>query len=236
MTCALALTTQPRGVDAALLESVDLVEQHLEVDHDTVADDRDAAGAEDAAGQQVQGVLLVADHDGVAGVVAAVELHDVVDPATEQVGGLAFALVAPLGPDDHNCRHGIAPPSTRATSPGLAGLLLMQSSGIVAAGTVTCDWRARYAATASRLPQVVLQNRRDRLRDRSRTTSSQSSAAQMLEAGELVGADHVDHRHGRLDRDAGVQRAGRPRSRAGASRCRRAVRAGAPRRRRRGCG
>ena len=40
-----------------------------------------AAGREDAGGQQVQGVLLVVDDDGVAGVVAAVELDDVVDAA-----------------------------------------------------------------------------------------------------------------------------------------------------------
>ena len=58
MTWALALTTQPGGVDAAGLERVDLLEQHREVDDDAVADDRGAAGAEDAAGQQVQGVLL----------------------------------------------------------------------------------------------------------------------------------------------------------------------------------
>ncbi len=118
---------QARRVDAALFEPVDLVEQHLEVDDDTVADDRDAAGAEDAAGQQVEGVLLVTDDDRVAGVVAAVELHDVVDAATEQIGGLAFAFVAPLGSDDHNSRHGIAPLS-HATSPGFAGLLLVQST------------------------------------------------------------------------------------------------------------
>ena len=112
MTCALALIDELGRVDAALLEAVDLLEQHLEVDHDAVADDRDAAGAQDAAGQQVQGVLLVADDDRVAGVVAAVELHDVVDPATQEVGGLALALVAPLGSDDDDCGHGMHHPHT----------------------------------------------------------------------------------------------------------------------------
>ena len=48
-------------------------------------------------------VLL--DDDGVAGVVAAVELHDVVDVAAHEVGGLALALIAPLGPHQHDCRH-----------------------------------------------------------------------------------------------------------------------------------
>ena len=60
-------------------------------------------------GQQVQRVLLalavLLDDDGVAGVVAAVELDDVVDAAAEQVGRLALALVTPLRSDEHDCRH-----------------------------------------------------------------------------------------------------------------------------------
>ena len=63
------------------------------------------AGREDARRQQVQRILLAADDDGVPGVVAAVELDDVVDAAAEQVGRLALAFVAPLGPDDHDGRH-----------------------------------------------------------------------------------------------------------------------------------
>ena len=100
---------QPAGVEAAGLECVDLLEEHVQVDDDAVADDRRAARGEDAAGQQVQGVLLVADDDGVAGVVAAVELHDVVDPVAQEVGRLALALVAPLGADDRDRGH-LSPP------------------------------------------------------------------------------------------------------------------------------
>ena len=40
MTWALAETTQPRGVDTAGLEAVDLLEEHVEVDDHAVADDR----------------------------------------------------------------------------------------------------------------------------------------------------------------------------------------------------
>ena len=40
MRCALADDDEPRGVDAAGLEPVDLLEEHLEVDDDAVADDR----------------------------------------------------------------------------------------------------------------------------------------------------------------------------------------------------
>ena len=100
---------QLRDVDAALDERVELVEQHLDVDDDAVGDDRDDAVGQNAGRQQVQRVLLVADDDRVAGVVAAVELDDVVDAAAEQVGGLALALVAPLGADDHDCWHGGIP-------------------------------------------------------------------------------------------------------------------------------
>ena len=105
MRWALALTTRREVSTPRASQRVDLLEQHAEVDDDAVADDRGAAGAEDAAGQQVQGVLLAVDDDGVAGVVAAVELHDVVDAAAQQVGRLALAFVAPLGSDQHDRRH-----------------------------------------------------------------------------------------------------------------------------------
>jgi hypothetical protein len=100
---------QRAHVDAARVERLQLLEQHRQVDHHPVADDRCAAGGEDAAGQQVEGVLLVADDDRVAGVVAAVELHDVVDGPAELVGRLALAFIAPLGADQDECGH-LSPP------------------------------------------------------------------------------------------------------------------------------
>ncbi len=101
---------QRGGVDAALLEAVDLGEEDAEIDDDAVADDGRAARCQDARGQQVEGVLLAGavllrDDDGVAGVVPAVELDDVVDRAAEQVGRLALPLVAPLGSDDGDRGH-----------------------------------------------------------------------------------------------------------------------------------
>ena len=76
-------------------------QQHLRVDHDPVADDDDRAGGERAGRHQVQRVLLTVRGDHrVAGVVAAGVPHDVVDPASEQVGHLALAFIAPLGADD----------------------------------------------------------------------------------------------------------------------------------------
>ena len=114
---------EPRGVDAAGLEPVDLLEEHLEVDDDAVADDRGHRRREDAGRQQVQRVLLARavlalDDDGVARVVAPVELHDVVDVAAHEVGRLALALVAPLGSDQHDRRHRrLLPPVRRAKVP-----------------------------------------------------------------------------------------------------------------------
>ena len=64
----------------------------------------------------MQRVLLVADDDRVAGVVAAVELDDVVDAAAEEVGRLALAFVAPLGADDHDRGH-VEDPFARVGSP-----------------------------------------------------------------------------------------------------------------------
>ena len=107
---------QTRGVHPAGGETVDLGEQHVEIDHHPVADDGGAAGVEDARGKQVQGVALAVDDHGVAGVVAAGVADAEVDPVTELVGGLALALVAPLGSYHHNARHVIAALYSRVKS------------------------------------------------------------------------------------------------------------------------
>src|SRR5699024_4139626 len=57
-------------------------------------------------GKELELELLAVDDHGVAGVVASVGLDDVVDALTEEVGGLALPLVAPLGSDDHDGGHG----------------------------------------------------------------------------------------------------------------------------------
>ena len=43
------------------------------------------------------------------GVVPALVAHNPLDAATEQIGRLTFALVAPLGADEDDCRHSISP-------------------------------------------------------------------------------------------------------------------------------
>src|SRR5690606_6930717 len=57
----------------------------------------------------------VADDDRVPRVVAAVELHHVVDAGAQEVRRLSLALIAPLGTDEHHAWHG-SPPSRIAWS------------------------------------------------------------------------------------------------------------------------
>ena len=94
----------PERYELAVRERVELGDQHLEIDDAAVADDaRDAA--DDAARQGADLVRLVADHDGVACVRAAlVAAHDV-GVLGEQVDDLALAFVAPLRAHNHGSGH-----------------------------------------------------------------------------------------------------------------------------------
>ena len=109
MTWALAETTSRSSTPSTprAEQPVDLVEERLGRDHDAVADHRGRARREDAGGQQVGGVLLAVDDDGVAGVVAAAGADHEVDGVGggEEVGRLALAFVAPLGAEDDDGRH-----------------------------------------------------------------------------------------------------------------------------------
>ncbi|KMO72613.1 hypothetical protein MOBUDSM44075_03956 [Mycolicibacterium obuense] len=97
---------QPIGVHAAVFEAAQLGQQHARVDDDAVADHVGHAGRQNARRNEVQGeVLPRRKHHRVAGVVAALVAHHPLNPSTEQVGGLTFALVAPLGADEDDCRH-----------------------------------------------------------------------------------------------------------------------------------
>jgi hypothetical protein len=60
-----------RGVNSARRELLDLGEQHIEVDDDSIADDWNAHRVQNAGWQQVQGVALAVHNDRVASVVAA---------------------------------------------------------------------------------------------------------------------------------------------------------------------
>ena len=94
-----------RHRDALRPSCGDLLEQRLRIDHHAIADDGALALAHHAGRQQRQLVGLVADHERVAGIVAALEAHHHVGPLGQPVDDLAFAFVAPLGADHHDIRH-----------------------------------------------------------------------------------------------------------------------------------
>ena len=100
-----AADLEPRAVDALGGQRVDLGQQHPGVDDDAVADHRGDVVVEDAARDQLEGEGLAVDHDGVAGVVAALVADDQVHLLGEEVGELPLALVTPLGADDHGRGH-----------------------------------------------------------------------------------------------------------------------------------
>ena len=91
--------------DAQRAQAVDLLDERDGVDDDAVADHADLVRAQDAGGDQMQDVLLAAEHDGVAGVVAALAAHDEVRMAGEHVDDLAFSFVAPLRAYKNGVRH-----------------------------------------------------------------------------------------------------------------------------------
>ncbi len=102
---ALAEITQRVGVDAAPPQLLELVGQHLGVDHDPVADHARLAGVKDPRGDQVELPRLAVADDRVAGVVAALKSDDRVGALGQEVRDLALALIAPLGADDHDSWH-----------------------------------------------------------------------------------------------------------------------------------
>ena len=99
--------TDPDAVrrDAARGEHVELGDEGHGIDHDAVADERRDVRVEHTRRRQLELEDLVAAHDGVPGVVAALVAHDHGGLLGQEIGRLALALVAPLQPDDHRSRH-----------------------------------------------------------------------------------------------------------------------------------
>jgi hypothetical protein len=96
---------QLRTRHAARLEGVDLAEQRRQVDDDTVADDRRDMPVEHTARNELQCVLLVADNDGVARIVATLVANDMRVVARQQVDDFRLALITPLGTYDNRDGH-----------------------------------------------------------------------------------------------------------------------------------
>jgi hypothetical protein len=77
--------------EPALLQPVDLREEHLRVDHHAVADDAPLPRMEDARGDEVEDELLALDDEGVPGVVASRRANDRVGEFGIDVDDLALA-------------------------------------------------------------------------------------------------------------------------------------------------
>ena len=107
---------EARAVDALRGERVHLGEQHDGVDDHTVADDGRDVVVEDSTGHQLESERDAIDHQGVAGVVAALVADDQLHLLGDEVGDLPLALIAPLSADDDGRRHGVTPSISREPS------------------------------------------------------------------------------------------------------------------------
>ena len=97
---------QVRGDRYALrTQRGDLLDQVPGIDHHAIADDRQFA-LHHAGGQQAELIGLIAHHQGVAGVVAALEADHHIRTVGQPVDQLALALIAPLGADHGDIGHG----------------------------------------------------------------------------------------------------------------------------------
>src|SRR5262249_18721186 len=81
-------------------QALDFFEEGVRIDHHPVAEETELAGVEDAGGDQPQRKVLVAEANGVAGVVAALITCDHVEGLTEEIDNFSLAFVAPLHTND----------------------------------------------------------------------------------------------------------------------------------------
>ena len=58
----------------------------------------------------MQRIRFVTNDHGMARIVAAIETRNIVDLGADKIGRLALTFVAPLGTDQNNSRHVVAPP------------------------------------------------------------------------------------------------------------------------------
>ena len=99
----------PVNLYAPAREHVQLGDQRGRIDDDSVADDRRDVRIQHAGRDEVELEHLFAEHDRVAGVVAALIADYGLDVLRERVGRLALAFVAPLQADDHCGGHLVLP-------------------------------------------------------------------------------------------------------------------------------
>jgi len=90
-------------LDAQLANAADLAEERDGIEDNSVADDALATRPEHAAGNKLQHKLVLADDDGVPGVMSAGVARHGGKPLAQHVNDFALALVAPLGAQHYSC-------------------------------------------------------------------------------------------------------------------------------------
>ena len=138
-----AADADARGVDAALGEHRHLVDERARVDDDAGADDRRDVRVEHAAGHEVELEDLVADDDGVAGVVAALVAHDHVDRPDSRSVALPLPSSPHWRPDDHGGRHQSLPSAVACRRPRRRRLSLGRSPPLPPDRGEDHSWSAR---------------------------------------------------------------------------------------------
>ncbi len=91
--------------DVLGFELVDFGGERPGIDDDAIADHGELAGADDAGGQERQLVDVLADDEGVAGVMSTLEADHHIGALRQPIDDLAFALIAPLGANNHDVGH-----------------------------------------------------------------------------------------------------------------------------------
>ncbi len=90
---------------AAFFKIIDLLQKDARVEHHPVGDYAALAFVQNAGRNQMQNRLLLAHHEGVSGVVAALVTDDLIGILRVNINNFSLAFVTPLGADNHNIGH-----------------------------------------------------------------------------------------------------------------------------------
>src|SRR5581483_6463424 len=97
-------------IDARGFETGDLFQQRSRIYDNSIADDREHARTENAAGDELEDEFFFAYEDRMAGIVATLIASDCGKSFREQIDDLPFTFVAPLRSQDYQITHRIAGP------------------------------------------------------------------------------------------------------------------------------
>src|SRR6478672_12796062 len=106
---AIADVEAAADIDTGFCEHFDFFDEGDGINHDAHADNGVLFRTKNAARNELENVLVLADDDGVAGVVATGNANDVVERAGEIVHDFAFTFVTPLRANDDDRFHSLCP-------------------------------------------------------------------------------------------------------------------------------